>query len=484
MAPRANGVGGYGPDGPGPGREPGPGFGRGEPDGEIEAGFAQARRGGFRDTGPEVLRLQQAALSRAVADGGLTFEGRAYPVSLRPAVLPLSRAQEIRAVAEALVSALDTVARLYCERAEVRALFPAYATVAGPAAALPPLVPLVRVCRLDGVIDEQGRYRVIETNTACPGGVIQSGIAARLWARADQPFSPGLRIEDGFQPLVRAPDAFVDTLIASHVAAHGREPAYAAVVNLHGRYTNEVHWMVEGLAKRGVDAQLLDAAALRPTPTGLADPAGRPVDLVYNKLDPLELIGDASMAGYLRGAARRATTFLNPLMAQWVLEDKAVLAVLTDPRFADDFTARQRALFATHVLWTRFLRAGPTTGPDCEPVDLAAFTAARRAELVLKPTNASRGDGVLVGRFADAGQWERLLASALADGGYVVQEYVRPPRITVIRPTDGAPADMVTGLDSYVFGGRFAGFHARASADPVMNMGRSGVLLPVIVATD
>jgi diaminobutyrate-2-oxoglutarate transaminase len=39
---------------------------------------------------------------------------------------------------------------------------------------------------------------------------------------------------------------------------------------------------------------------------------------------------------------------------------------------------------------------------------------------------------------------------------------------------------MVYGLDAYVFNGKLAGLQARASVDPVMNIGRRGVLLPVI----
>ncbi|XIA67496.1 hypothetical protein ACFIOY_18755 [Bradyrhizobium sp. TZ2] len=199
------------------------------------------------------------------------------------------------------------------------------------------------------------------------------------------------------QPFARDPSCFVRELASTYRAATGRELHTAAVVNFRGRYTNEVDLIVSGLKEAGVNAVSLDVSATKRTPRGLVAPDGELIELVYNKLDVREIIGAGECTDYLDACAAQEVVSINPWISQWVLSDKAILAVLSDDRFSSHFSADQLELIARHIPWTRLVRAGVTTDPEGRRIDLIAYIQENRANLVLKPSNATRGEHVLVG---------------------------------------------------------------------------------------
>lgn len=431
--------------------------------------------------GGNELLSAQAALSDMISSRGLHFEGRSYPVSLRPLAIDQRAEAIIIALAEQFVSILDTAAKLYCETEQVRDCFPCYRSVTRFITSMPALAPLVRICRLDGLFDARGRYCIIETNTEGPGGVIQNGLAGRIWAEAKNPLTSGLRLDVYKQPFVANPDCFLHELLSTHRELTGRYPKRAAVVNFRSRYRNEVDWITRGLNGLGVETVTADAASLKRKSGCLTDETGAALDLVYNKLDVRDLLDEPTVEDYLTATANHEVTCINPWVAQWVLSDKAILAVLSDDRFGSNFTATERDLIRSHVPWTRVVRDLYTTDKERQRVNLLPFAIAKRDELVLKPSNATRGEGVKIGLLTDPTEWVSSLnhAAEAKNESYVVQEYIPAPRLNAPHPSDGTVETMGFGLDVYVFGGRVAGYQARASLDPVMNVGKRGILLPV-----
>lgn len=422
----------------------------------------------------------QDELSSAIAEAGMHFEGRAYPVCLRPLAIDCGLENHLRATAEAMIKLLDVAAELYCCNEDVQNLFPAYKHLGHWITSLPKHRPIVRICRLDGLFGSDGYYKIIETNAESPGGVIQNGLAAKVWSRIPNPLTHGLSLDVSKQPFAKDPNCFVREVVSAYRAATGGELRTAAVVNFCGRYTNEVDWIVNGLIDAGAKAELLDASAMKRTARGLVGPDGELIQLVYNKLDPRDILEARELSDYLDACADQEVVSINPWISQWILSDKAILAVLSDDRFRSNFSAEQIELIARHVPWTRFVRAGVTTDAEGRRAELIGYIRKNKANLVLKPSNATRGEHVLVGRLTSLEVWEEHIGRA-ARSPYVVQEYVRPGEVTALHPPSRSIKKMAYGIDCYVFGGRLAGFQSRASFDPVINVGRSGILLPIAI---
>ncbi|MFC3320558.1 hypothetical protein [Mesorhizobium cantuariense] len=422
----------------------------------------------------------QDELSSAIAEAGMHFEGRAYPVCLRPLAIDRALVNHLSVTAEVIIKLLDVAAEMYCFNHEMQDLFPSYKHLRHLIACLPKYRPIVTICRLDGLIGIDGYYKIIETNTEGPGGVIQNGLAAKIWSQIPNPLTHGLSLDVTKQPFAKDPNCFVRELVSTFRAASGRELRTAAVVNFRGRYTNEVDWIVDGLRHAGAKAALLDVCEMKRTPRGLVGPDGELIELVYNKLDVREMAEADECRDYLDACAAQEVVSINPWISQWVLSDKAILAVLSDDRFHSNFNAEQIEFIARHVAWTRLVRAGVTTDPERRRIELISYIRQNKANLVLKPSNATRGEHVLVGRLTSSEVWEEHIDRA-ARKPYVVQEYVRPREITALHPSSRSIKKMAYGIDCYVFGGRLAGFQSRASFDAVMNIGRSGILLPVAI---
>ncbi|CDX33947.1 Diaminobutyrate--2-oxoglutarate aminotransferase (modular protein) [Mesorhizobium sp. SOD10] len=422
----------------------------------------------------------QDELSCAIAKAGMHFEERAYPVCLRPLAIDRSLVNHLSATAEAVVELLDVAAELYCCNEDVQDLFPAYKHLRHWITCLPKHRPIVRICRLDGLFGGDGYYKIIETNTEAPGGVIQNGLAAKVWSRMPNPLTHGLSLDVNKQPFANDPNCFVRELVAAYHAATGDELRTAAVVNFRGRYTNEVDWIVKGLRDAGAKATLLDISEMKRTPPGLVRLDGELIDLVYNKLDPRDLIDSEEARDFLDACAAQEVISINPWISQWVLSDKAILAVLSDDRFSSNFNAEQIELIARHIPWTRLVKEGVTTDPKRRRIELISYVQKNRSDLVLKLSNATRGEHVLVGRYTSSEVWEEHIDRA-ARNPYVVQEYIAPGEITALHPPSRSIKKMAYGIDCYVFGGHLTGFQSRASFDPVMNVGRSGILLPIAI---
>lgn len=423
----------------------------------------------------------QNELSSAIAEAGMHFEGRAYPVCLRPLAIDCDLANQLSATAEGVVKLLDVAADLYCCNEEVQSLFPAYNDLRHWITCLPKYRPIIRICRLDGLFGSDGHYKIIETNAEGPGGVIQNGLAAKVWSRLPNPLAQGLALDVSKQPFAKDPNCFVRELVSAYSAATGCDLRTAAVVNFRGRFTNEVDWIVKGLREVGVEASLLDVTEMKRTPRGLVGPDGELIELVYNKLDVREITESRETRDYLDACAAQEVISINSWISQWVLSDKAILAVLSDDRFSSHFSVEQVELIARHIPWTRLVEAGVTTDPERRRIELIGYIRENKDNLVLKPSNATRGEHVLAGRLTPSEVWEEHIARA-ARNPYVVQEYIRPGEVTALHLPSRSIKKMAYGIDCYVFGGRLAGFQSRASFDAVMNVGRSGILMPVAVA--
>lgn len=426
----------------------------------------------------------QDQLGGDLADQGVDFEGRRFPASLSPVVMDRKLDATMRAGILALHRILVRVAESYRVDPEIRDFFAAYRPAERWLTQGPDDGADVFVCRLDGV-PAGDSFHVTETNTSCPGGVIHNGVVNRQWfATVQKHFDSISEAQYDLSPQTRHQDLFVTKMIAEHVRRTGNPPQAAAVVNFNGKYRNETDWIVAGLQSHGVPTQVADASQFTVSDSGALQIDGQVIDLVYNKLDSVELIRSPAAETYLDGSCRTAapTTSLNRLIASVVLNDKSVLALLTDPVLIDRFSAEEQRTIRAHVPWTRRLVPGKTDDPDGASIDLMDFVSRGRDRLVLKPAHGTRGRGVVVGPAVTDQEWREAVTSAATGGPrYVVQQYLPLPTLSV--PAHGGETHLMSyGIDTHVLAGEFAGYQCRASLDPVINIGKRGMMVPVLVS--
>lgn len=410
-----------------------------------------------------VERGWQAEVDARHAEAGMFLDGRPYPCVAEPLVLTAEEGAEVRGAAERLYAVVEQAAAWYLADPGVRAVFPEYDRLWKWLRVPVPYAPVNRCTRFDGLMSG-GRWRVLEVNAVCPGGIVNTARSDRVWRAAARgrgvlPEAPGERP----QPLLRTPDLFARSLLDT-AAEQGVAVRRAAVVMLNGRYDDEVPEMRADLTALGVATDVLDARELRVADGRVVGSRGEPFDLLYGSVDQLDLINEPGLEDYLDAWVSGAACAVNPLLGQCVLGDKRLLAVVSDPAFAANLEPADRALVEATVPWTRVLRDEP---------GLLGHVASHRGSLVLKPANRLCGEGVVIGPAVDPPTWRSAVRRALRTGPHVVQEYCPPPRLAHL------PSHQV-GLDAHLFNGRFAGYYGRASPLDIMNMTAGGYRVPVV----
>ena len=202
---------------------------------------------------------------------------------------------------------------------------------------------------------------------------------------------------------------------------------------------------------------------------------GKHVTLIYKRVLIDELVTREGLdSPVVRAVREGAVCMVNPFRCK-LLHKKASLAVLSDERQASRLSADEQAAVAAHVPWTRVVQARHTQY-RASRVDLLEFTAANRANLVLKPNDESGGKGIVLGWTVNDTEWEAAIATALAEP-YIVQERVEIPSEWWPAWTDGALHLGERMLDTAPFladGITMSGCLTRIATDPLLNVTAGG----------
>lgn len=211
---------------------------------------------------------------------------------------------------------------------------------------------------------------------------------------------------------------------------------------------------------------------------------GVPVELIYKRVLISELVEQGGLDHPVVRAVRDgAVCMVNPFQCK-ILHKKASLAVLSDERNAQLFSADERAAIAAHVPWTRVVEERRTQH-DGQTVDLLPHVAARRERFVLKPNDEYGGKGIVLGWEVGQAEWEAALRTALAEP-YIVQERVALPSEPYPSWADGRVHVLDRMLDTapYVaYGAYVDGCLTRLSTAALLNVtAGGGSTVPTFVA--
>jgi len=359
--------------------------------------------------------------------------------------------------------------------------------------------------RVDFLVDDTGRARALEVNSTIPAMQGYSDCIAEAFLR-EVARARGLDAARA-DALVAQNGRNTDDLLASLIAHHRRlggtrdDALIIAIVARRGdAQRGELEHYVRRWNELGHTAYLAAPDEVR-LDGGRALVQGRAPDLIYRHIFARRLDAAEPFAQVLLEPARHRV--LNPIASH--LEVKGMLALASDAvdsnRFplADD----ERAALQRAVPWTRLVETRPGRAPDGSAVkDLAAFTRAHGAELVLKRSWDYGGKSVFLGAELDdaAAQarlravtsrndtrtWSDLVDFALSDrDAWVVQELVHASREPHLRVEDGdvTPRDLYVDLSAYTNTGpapRPSGGAVRASESRIVNILGGGGLAPLI----
>ncbi|MFI9809143.1 hypothetical protein ACIHEJ_33160 [Streptomyces sp. NPDC052301] len=408
-------------------------------------------------------------------------QNRTFPLPASAMYLRLEAANEHCRRVEEYTELLDNVLALYREDAGVRAFFGLASTAERLVDATRAERDRVVVARIDGYLDAttQG-VRFLENNTDAPAGAL---FTPRINALVDK-----VQRRSGYHRPDTAAFSFDDdTAFARFLIGHGvsqglpAEGVRIAVLQPEGAASVESVELVSQLNTLGADAFLADPRSVQVGSTGVRF-ARRPADLCWNKVNtgPWSALVETDedlVDTWCRALRHDGFVHVNPMGSRYVTESKLSLAMVQEPGLAGYFNDEQRRLVASVLPWSRRLGGG------CAHSEGNGAVAERPAqELVLKAPYDIRGEGVTVGRTVDARAWAAAVARGLKEN-HLVQEYV-PPLACPVLTADGTFQPMSVSLDSFVWGGRFAGFGAKAGTGARVNVFQGGRKLAVRVVQE
>lgn len=330
------------------------------------------------------------------------------------------------------------------------------------------------VSRLDAFfVSERGGLRFTEYNAETPAGAAYGDLLSEVFL--------GLPVMRRFlhryevRPLPARHQVMHALLTAYEEWSGRRELPRIAILDWREVPTySEFLVTVDYLRSQGIDCVIADPREVEYREGRLyAD--GQAVDLIYKRVLINELIGRGGMDHpVVRAVLDGAVCMVNPFRCK-ILHKKASLAVLTDERNAEMFTAEEAAAIAAHIPWSRVVEERRSTYRG-EKIDLLPFVAENREKLVLKPNDDYGGAGIVLGWEVDDAGWGEALERALAEP-YIVQERIDIPSEPYPSYVDGRLwiADRIMDTAPFVFQGQYMdGCLTRLSTESLVNVTAGG----------
>lgn len=425
--------------------------------------------------------LAEASWAQLAADlkrQDVVFGGRPLCTVLRPRLFSVDEWTRYRAQASALLGAFraasahavaDPAARAQFRLEEwEESLFVAAAAQNGEA----PFEPLGRLDTFASA-DGQG-FSVTEYNGETPAGPFYNDaiaaafdqlpitrVMARDWWLRPLPAGPGT-----IRPLLDAWERFRGVCSVPRVA----------ILDWPEVPTQSEFRLAQAQFRaRGIPCEIGDPRECEFT-GGVLRLRGESVDVVYKRVLFEELVTRAGLETPVLQAMRAGAVLMVNGPRGKLLHKKTSLAVLSDERNADWFDGPMQASIRAHIPWTRVVEARRTRGPDGPEVDLLPWCAEHRERLVLKPSDAYGGHGIVLGWTVDSATWTSALAAAV-QAPSIVQQRVSIPREVYPSIEGGSLALIERQVDTapYVLDGRWVeGALSRLSTAELLNVTAGG----------
>jgi glutathionylspermidine synthase len=411
----------------------------------------------------------------------VVFDGHTIPFVLMPHFVSSGQVRRVRRAVESLCSVLDRFCEAYPgdDRLQEELALSAFEDSlvrVGPGYPRP-----LRICRLDAFLAGD-QVKFLEFNADSPAGIGYTDVLHEGLKRAISLPRVDGEFDTAYDPMLPLLIATLLDAYRAMRAERGRVPELPetprlALVDVPGSPSvPEFRIICAAAARAGIEA-------IHPTTDQLAYDGsvlradGEPIHVVYRRA----LIDDLTEGDLTAAYRDGAVCLVNPPRAR-VANNKKLMALLDDPRFAHLVEPREAEVIAATIPWTRILRPGQVTYGQWL-VDLLDFVSDNRMRLVLKPASEYGGHHVALGMETEQAVWERIIGEHADSGDFVVQEYVPVPEEMFPTVEDGHVQMRLKrfNINPFGIGGRYAGMITRISDQAVINVSAGGGLLPSVV---
>jgi Glutathionylspermidine synthase preATP-grasp len=423
----------------------------------------------------------ESDLESWLAANDVVFDGHTIPFVLMPHFISPRQVRHVRRAVESLCAVLNRFCDAYPEdeRLQEELALPAFEdSLIRVAPGYPGPLP---ICRLDAFLVGD-TVKFLEFNADSPAGigytdVLHEGLRRTIaLPRVDGEF------DTAYEPMLpllieTLRDAYRGMRAGRGEGSQLPEAPRLALVDVPGSPSvPEFRIICAAAARAGIEA--IHATTDELTYDGsVLRAGGGPVHLVYRRA----LIEDLSEGDLTAAYRDGAVCVVNPPRAR-VANNKKLMALLEDPRFAHLIEPREAEVIAATIPWTRVLRPGRVSYGQWV-VDLLDFISNNRSRLVLKPASEYGGHDVSLGIETQQAEWDGIIEEHAEVGDFIVQEYVPVPEEMFPTVEDGHVQMRLKrfNINPFGIGGRYAGMITRISDRAVINVSAGGGLLPSVV---
>ena len=336
---------------------------------------------------------------------------------------------------------------------------------------------IVAINRMDAFVNGDD-LKFLEFNCDSPAGI----------AYADE-FADILRSTPFFQEFARrhrvhcpsGRDSLRDAFERIFKQWGGKEPLRIAIVDWKGIATSpEFDLFQTYFRSKGIPCLIADPREAEFDGQTLSF-GGERVNFVYKRVIVGELLGKRDEAKpFLEAYRQRGACFANSFRSR-LADNKAILALLSDPELQARFSDEEREVVAATIPWTRRVAEGRTQFGG-QQVELVETIRKNKAQMVLKPNTEYGGRDVFIGSEVSDADWDGALARALA-GDWVVQQRVAIPEepFPVVTPEGLRFEPRKVNINPFALGGAYGSCVSRLSTQSIINVRVGGGAVPLFV---
>lgn len=209
-----------------------------------------------------------------------------------------------------------------------------------------------------------------------------------------------------------------------------------------------------------------------------------PIDIIYRRVISRELLEKIDEVGDFIDAVKRGMVCMANPFRSYIVGNKKVLAILTNPQYQGIFNREQLKVIRECLPWTQILSRNKALFNDFT-VDLRNFIYDNKNKLVLKPASSYGGKDVHLGLETDDDTWHRIVEENIDSEDWIVQQYVNIPE-DIFPELNNEQVTMKlkkVNINPFAINGKYSGTISRISDNRVINVSAGGGLIPTMTAS-